>query len=135
MLGNIQSSGTPSDTVNLHIFDARPYLNAMVNKLNGKGFENTQFYKNCDLKFLDIHNIKRVRESYRKLRVLCLMDTGKPPSRTGWYKAIEDTGYFDFISQILEGATEITHSLKNSINCLVHCSDGWDRTTQLVFLA
>ena len=38
---------------------------ANANMLNGKGTENLKYYKNSDLKFLNIDNIHKVRESYR----------------------------------------------------------------------
>ncbi|VDO37205.1 unnamed protein product [Onchocerca flexuosa] len=45
----------------LLIFDARPAVNAKVNKAKGGGFEDS--YANCRLIFLDIQNIHVVRES------------------------------------------------------------------------
>ncbi len=38
---------------------------AVANKFNGKGTENISFYKNCELFFLDIDNIHKVRDSYK----------------------------------------------------------------------
>jgi len=53
--------------VNLHIYDARPYLNAVANKMNGKGYENLNYYRNAEIFFLDIDNIHGVRDKYKKL--------------------------------------------------------------------
>lgn len=133
-LGSIQYTPNQNQNqkTNLIIYDARPYLSAMANRFNGKGFENTQFYKNCDIKFLNIHNIHKVKESYRKMRTICLQDTSKSATKNNWFKNIDDSGYFDFISQLLEGSIQIANSLNNGMNCLVHCSDGWDRTSQLI---
>jgi myotubularin-related protein 6/7/8 len=36
---------------------------------------------------------------------------------------------------ILTGTLDLAKSLNNGINCLVHCSDGWDRTSQLCSLS
>lgn len=36
----------------------------------GGGFEDPDAYQNCDIVFLDIHNIHVMRESQRKLKVL-----------------------------------------------------------------
>ncbi len=41
----------------LMIYDARPKLNAMANRIHGKGTENIEIYTNCNLVFLDIENI------------------------------------------------------------------------------
>lgn len=35
----------------------------------GGGFEDQETYQNCDIVFLDIHNIHVMRESQRKLKV------------------------------------------------------------------
>ena len=52
---------------NVHIYDARPYLNAIANKVSGKGFENTSYYRNAKIFFMDIPNIHTIRDSYKKL--------------------------------------------------------------------
>jgi myotubularin-related protein 6/7/8 len=36
---------------------------------------------------------------------------------------------------ILTGALDIANNLAKGINCLAHCSDGWDRTSQLCSLS
>lgn len=53
--------------INLHIYDARPFLNAVANKVHGKGYENITYYKNAEIFFLQIDNIHVVRENYKKL--------------------------------------------------------------------
>lgn len=89
----------------LKIFDARPYLNAMVNKIDGKGYENTTYYKNADLRFLGIHNIQKVRDAFRKLCNACYnLDDAK------WFNQIES--WFDLLKFILSGAMEIVDALK-----------------------
>lgn len=60
-----------SNSVNVHIYDARPFMNAVGNKLAGKGYENTNCYKNCEIQFLEIHNIHKVRDSFNKIVALC----------------------------------------------------------------
>ena len=57
--------------MNLSIYDARPWNDAAANKLIGKGYENITYYKNCEIKFLNIHNIHKVREAYKKIMQLC----------------------------------------------------------------
>ena len=57
---------------NVHIYDARPYLNAFGNRMNGAGFESTNFYKNCNISFLQIENIHFVRDSYKKMCNICI---------------------------------------------------------------
>jgi hypothetical protein len=52
---NACSTGLP-----IRIADCRPQLNAQVNSVQGKGYENVSFYGGpsvCSLAFLDIHNV------------------------------------------------------------------------------
>lgn len=39
--------------------------------MGGKGFEDTKWYRNCEIQFMDIENIHHVRESYKKLLNIC----------------------------------------------------------------
>ncbi len=39
------------------------------------------------------------------------------------------------VSIILAGAVRVANLLQSGISVLVHCSDGWDRTSQLTSLA
>ena len=49
------------------IIDARPTANAMANTAMGAGSENTEYYKNCERKFMGIDNIHVMRESLAKI--------------------------------------------------------------------
>lgn len=40
----------------------------------------------------------------------------------------------DYVSLILSGAKSMACSMLKGTNVIVHCSDGWDRTTQLACL-
>lgn len=51
----------------LFLVDARPKVNAMVNKVQGKGFEDVRNYANTQFHFFDIENIHVVRSSLTKL--------------------------------------------------------------------
>ncbi len=51
----------------LFIMDARPLVNAVANRTTGGGYENLDNYKDCELVFLNIHNIHVMRESLRKI--------------------------------------------------------------------
>lgn len=89
----------------LKIFDARPYLNAMVNKIDGKGYENTSYYKNAELRFLGIHNIQKVRDAFRKICYGCYcMDDEK------WFE--QSQSWFELLKCILSGALEIVIAMK-----------------------
>ena len=58
----------PNGPNKLYIFDARSYLNALANRVNRGGFENTKdFYINSEIVFCDIDNIHAVRDSINKI--------------------------------------------------------------------
>jgi len=72
LIGNVKSRDMPNDsTINVHIYDARPYLNAVAQKVNGKGYENINYYKNAEIFFLQIDNIHVVRDNYKKVVEAC----------------------------------------------------------------
>lgn len=116
----------------LYIMDARPEVNAKVNKAKGGGFESEEAYQNTELVFLDIQNIHVMRESLRKLKDLCYP---RIDDRT-WLSGLDDTHWLEHIRLILNGAARIVDKIENhKTSVLVHCSDGWDRTAQLTALA
>ena len=71
MIGNPKyvphiKGATDEKKINCHIYDARAYLAALGNKIQGKGFEMVENYENCNFSFLNIPNIHAVREAYNK---------------------------------------------------------------------
>jgi len=56
-----------TNSTNGIIYDARPYLNANINRVFGKGFHNEGYYNNTKVKFLDIPNIHAVKSAYKSL--------------------------------------------------------------------
>lgn len=49
----------------------------------------------------------------------------------GWYKALEQSQWYNHMSTVLSGAIRIARLIDSGIPTLVHCSDGWDRTAQV----
>jgi protein tyrosine phosphatase len=117
----------------LIIYDARPYINALANRLKGAGFENISYYTNAEIKFCEIDNIHAVRDSINKLHSLAMLKDLRENKK--YFTLLEQTNWFDFIHQILKSSLEITSSIKNGHTILIHCSDGWDRTSQLTSLS
>ncbi|EAR87507.2 myotubularin-related protein (macronuclear) [Tetrahymena thermophila SB210] len=111
------------------IYDARPYLNAVGQQITGKGYEQKQYYRNGDIEFLDIHNIHKVRESYKKMAAAAYAGTNE------FLKEVDKSDWFIHISTIMEGTRKVVSSLTDEVNVVIHCSDGWDRTSQLICLA
>lgn len=123
----IASQKKESHRVNCKIFDARGYYAAWGNKIAGKGFESEQNY-HCELEFLNIPNIHAVRDSYNRLR-------SYDPVTEEFIEVVGESGWLDYLALILSGAKEMANTLQRGKNVIVHCSDGWDRTTQLACLA
>lgn len=116
------------------IVDARPKLNAYGNRFTGAGFENTEFYTSAEITFMNIQNIHAVRDSFNKLYKLCNR-TGAS-SNLSWLSSLESSGWLSHISEILRATFLMVHRMETeSSTILVHCSDGWDRTSQLASLS
>ncbi|KII63701.1 Myotubularin-related protein 6 [Thelohanellus kitauei] len=117
----------------LHIFDARPKINAMANVVKGKGYEDLRVYNFCCFDFLDIPNIHVIRESFEKFLVSVRT---KHLSVSSMFKSIMSTNWPKYICLIIEASFTICSKLHHeAVNCLIHCSDGWDRTSQLCALS
>lgn len=116
------------------IVDARPAINSYAMQAIGKGSENMDYYKFAKKVFLNIDNIHVMRDSLDKI-IAAIKDADispLPPNqdlliKSKWLKHI--TGILDG-SAIIARQVGIQHS-----HALIHCSDGWDRTSQLCALA
>ena len=128
------------------IFDCRPKLNAKVNALKGAGVEDITHYKNCKgLFFGCIENIHCIRKSlkaalqkayYGKENIVkgkIFFDI-KNSNMTNFLSKFENTRWLNYISDLLLGSILVSKYLVQNINVLVHCSDGWDRTSQVCSL-
>lgn len=115
----------------LKILDARPLVNARVNRAKGGGYED-QNYASSELVFLDIQNIHVVRESLKKVKEACFPAI----HHKHFNRAIDDSRWLLHLQGILEGARHAAADvLLRQRSVLVHCSDGWDRTAQVTSLA
>lgn len=112
------------------IVDARPTVNAFAMQAVGLGSENMDNYKFAAKAYLGIDNIHVMRDSLNKV-IDALKESDVTPlgpnrdqlARSGWLK---------HIGAILDGGGLIARQvgLQHS-HVLIHCSDGWDRTSQL----
>ena len=150
----------------LYIFDARPYLSALANRIKGGGFENINNY-DCKLIFCEIDNIHDVRNSFNKLKNLILLNEIKNINNTNnnnnindnnnnnninlnnnsntehitifntynFFSEFENTFWPKFIFQLISKSIQISKLIKNGNSVLIHCSDGWDRASQLTALS
>ncbi|CAK4919475.1 unnamed protein product [Aphanomyces euteiches] len=119
----------------VHIVDCRPEINAKSNALAGKGHESARHYERdgnacASIAFMGIDNIHVVRSSFAQLsQALYQVDD------TTFHSTLQKSRWLEHINSILVGATEVASHLERGDAVLVHCSDGWDRTSQLCALA
>lgn len=116
------------------IVDARPTVNALAMQAVGLGSENMDNYRFATKAYLGIDNIHVMRDSLNKV-IDTLKDsdiTSIPPNR----EALGKSGWLKHIANVLDGAGLIARqvALQHS-HVLIHCSDGWDRTSQLSALS
>jgi myotubularin-related protein 1/2 len=122
----------------MYIIDCRPWVNAYANAARGAGTEKMNYYPNCRLSFMNIDNIHTMRESFKQLVELChrQKDYSWFASEEVTRYLIENQSWLAHTSLVLQAAVKIARTIdKKKSSVLVHCSDGWDRTTQLVALA
>jgi myotubularin-related protein 6/7/8 len=116
------------------IVDARPTVNAYAMQAVGLGSENMDNYKFATKVYLGIDNIHVMRDSLNKV-IEALKDsdlTPLPPNR----ELLHKSHWLKHIANMLDGVGLIARqvSLQHS-HVLIHCSDGWDRTSQLSALS
>lgn len=112
------------------IVDARPTVNALAMQAVGLGSENMDHYRFATKVYLGIDNIHVMRDSLNKV-VDCLKESDVTPLAPN-RDALASSKWLKHITGLLDGASIIARqvALQHS-HVLIHCSDGWDRTSQL----
>ena len=113
----------------LYIYDCRPYLSAVANKLKGAGYENTENYRNSELFFCEIENIHTARNALNK--IYSMLKSNRFNENKKFFSNFESSGWPSFIYGIILACVNIVSSVKKGYSVLIHCSDGWDRCSQL----
>ncbi|MCQ2821016.1 MAG: hypothetical protein MJ252_27475 [archaeon] len=132
LLNFIGSLSTNKDT-KLIIYDARPFLAAMGNRVKGGGYEDTEGLNNAKIIFCEIGNIHDVRGSLNKLANI-FKDKNFMTNK-GFFSAFESSGWPNLLYQIIYSSIDIAQNVKAGVSTILHCTDGWDRTSQLSALA
>ncbi len=126
------------------IIDARPTVNAVANTAKGAGTENMEYYKEGRKIYLGIDHIHTMRDSLARVvealkdadQLLASINNDLNDHISGLVvldrQALRRSGWLRHITAILEGTLIMVKNIHvNSSHVLVHCSDGWDRTSQL----
>lgn len=116
------------------IVDARPTLNALAMQTIGAGSEDMSNYKFATKAYLGIDNIHVMRDSLQKV-IDALKDSDLTPLGPN-RDLLQKSNWLIHIAKILEGVSLIARQvgLQHS-HVSIHCSDGWDRTSQLSSLS
>uniref|UniRef100_A0A182YAL2 Lateral signaling target protein 2 homolog n=1 Tax=Anopheles stephensi TaxID=30069 RepID=A0A182YAL2_ANOST len=114
------------------IVDARSYTSAVTNRARGGGCECAEYYPSAEIQFMSLGNIHVIRKSFHALRQLCASQADIP----NWLGLLERTLWLQHLSGLLAASMVVCHAIeRNGRPVLVHCSDGWDRTPQIVATA
>eukprot|EP00756_Hemistasia_phaeocysticola_P055213 Hpha_TRINITY_DN31130_c0_g1::TRINITY_DN31130_c0_g1_i1::g.33122::m.33122/K18082/MTMR3_4, ZFYVE10_11; myotubularin-related protein 3/4 len=132
------------------IFDARSHKAARANAAGrGGGYEDiSRNYKSGRIFFLDMGNVHAVLRSWEDIRktvsnfnnnISAAHSKDLTPGGEGtngrFMKHWESTGWVLHCQRLLWGASRIVTEMLSGNSVLVHCSDGWDRTSQLTSTA
>ncbi|KIW06230.1 uncharacterized protein PV09_02706 [Verruconis gallopava] len=116
------------------IVDARPTVNAYAMQAVGMGTENMDNYKGAVKEYFGIDNIHVMRKSLQDV-IEAMRDsdfTSLPPDR----EKLAKSGWLKHIGLLVDGGVRIARQVGIfHSHVLIHCSDGWDRTSQLSSLA
>ncbi|EPE09859.1 protein phosphatase [Ophiostoma piceae UAMH 11346] len=116
------------------IVDARPQINSYAMQVIGKGSENMDHYKSATKVFLSIDNIHVMRDSLNKV-IDAVKDADVSPLAPN-QDLLAKSGWLKHIKGILVGSATIARQVGVlAAHVLIHCSDGWDRTSQLSALS
>lgn len=107
------------------ILDARSRAAATANLVVGGGYEGIAGYGRCSLEFAGIANIHAVRESFLALHALC------NENKLTEQMEVVSTQWYSLIHTILVATKLMVDAMNGGSSVLTHCSDGWDRTSQL----
>ncbi|XP_051523261.1 myotubularin-related protein 3-like isoform X3 [Myxocyprinus asiaticus] len=130
--GNMATELSATSPQKLLIMDARSYAAAVANRAKGGGCECPEYYPNCEVMFMGMANIHSIRKSFQCLRTLCAQD----PDPVNWLSAVEGTKWLQHLSLLLKASLLVVNAVdRDHRPVLVHCSDGWDRTPQIVALS
>ena len=116
------------------IVDARPTVNAYAMQAVGLGTENMDNYPFATKAYLNIDNIHVMRQALEKV-VDALKESDVTPLGPN-KEALMKSGWLKYIANMLDGVGIIVRQIGiQHSHVLIHCSDGWDRTSQLSALS
>uniref|UniRef100_A0A915Q084 phosphatidylinositol-3,5-bisphosphate 3-phosphatase n=1 Tax=Setaria digitata TaxID=48799 RepID=A0A915Q084_9BILA len=117
-------NGGPSSR-KLLIVDCRSYTAALANRVV------KEYYQQTEVIFCGLANIHEIRSSFHKLRTVL----AGPQDHNTILQSIQSTFWLQYLTSLIDTAQKCVKALvDDGRSVLVHCTDGWDRTTQIVTL-
>ncbi|EMD47539.1 myotubularin, putative [Entamoeba histolytica KU27] len=113
----------------LRILDSRPKANAVANIAMGGGYETEEDYPFATIEFESIDNIHVVREGWQKLCWYC-MQLPEHYKTSQIINCNEIQQWWKIMLAIFASSIKMCRYLEAGESVLVHCTDGWDRTSQ-----
>ena len=84
--------------------------------------------RECELNFANIENIHVVRDSFSRIADICNNDEDD----SDFDAQLAGSGWLKHVTSVLAAASAVAGFVReDGRSVLVHCSDGWDRTTQV----
>ena len=93
----------------LLIYDGRPYLSALANRLKGGGFEIIENYEKTEIIFCEIDNIHAARNSLGKIYQLF---TQRSVENKKFFSQLDQTSWYEYIFYILKAASDAALSIQ-----------------------
>ena len=128
------SYATVKRSRHLVVADCRPQAAALGNQTMGGGFESGATHNFCRVKFHGIDNIHGVTKAFTKLKQIIHLFNGKQP-REGFFGQLHESSWLYHIQRVLLCTVDTAEALERGDSVMVHCTDGWDRTSQVTSLA
>ena len=109
--------------------NAQPPLTTLLH--SSQGTEIISNYAHAELEYCNIENIHTMRDSVNNLGAACLaQDHGE--LKQGFADHSKDSLWLRHIQLVLKASVLAAERIElNDSSVLVHCSDGWDRTSQM----
>ena len=113
----------------MYVVDLRPSINAIAQRAAGKGYESLEFYSNVKFIWGNLPNIHVIRESFKGLQGVLQRYDFKEYEQ---FQSLESCEWLSLIRKLFEASQLCAQALvTEQVNVLIHCSDGWDRTSQV----
>uniref|UniRef100_A0A915DG96 Myotubularin phosphatase domain-containing protein n=1 Tax=Ditylenchus dipsaci TaxID=166011 RepID=A0A915DG96_9BILA len=124
LAGATKTADKPASSSKFLIMDARSYTAAWANRAKDT-------YTDAEVAFMGLPNIHSIKYSFHQLRQLL----NSVCDQNTFFQSLQSTIWLQNIGHLFSAAERCFNAMHfEGTSVLVHCSDGWDRTTQIVSL-